>query len=235
MTITGRLRKVYDRGKGPLGFIASVFSVVLFFKFVLVDMWHVHLPRINLSTSDLLSMDVALLSIALYIVFWYAVRTKEKLRTATSSLVLRDHLLKDLQSYRNTLVHGARGGASTAKTRTKEVKSQASPSPTPQSDGQKVVLPEREFIMGPQSDWDYELKVEKGRTLHVAYESESPIDILLVDEWHYSRNDIESPVDFEEETPKGELGVDCEKDEYYVIVLNNLRKRTRVHIRGWLE
>jgi len=104
---------------------------------------------------------------------------------------------------------------------------------TPKTEGKHLL--DRTFMLHRDDVWDYRMKVQAGAVLNVELTSSSPVDLFLVDEWHFSREDYEHTIDEEADTLEAKFRVECSKDTYYLTVVNEGQRNARVRIEAWLE
>jgi hypothetical protein len=239
------LRKAYDKTKGPIGYIAALVTLAVSLKIILLDWLGISPPELEWARNSVAEIGCFILTVSLYVVGWYAVRLKRAYARTKASLdarIRRNQEIAEVIRIRNKTAHTHTPSPSEIwhqirASREKPGPHQAQTKTTSGRDtvAKTTVLIDRQFRVSSDEIWEYNLKVRKGGTLRLSYESTQPIEIFILDKWHYSRDDFENPVEVENDTVKGEFRIVCEKDLYYVVIWASGTRKADIKIRGWID
>jgi hypothetical protein len=226
MPLKKNLKGMYYRTRGPLSYLGAIAGLALLLIWLL-SVLDIRIPEVNLEPQTLLIESQLLV---IYILLWLVMRYRQRYRVLKLKLDAREST-SGRQVTQSEKAHTSRPST----IQVVRMPRPPLPSSTVPSSPKGKILMKRTFILRRDEIWDYRVKVRIGAILNARIESSSPVDMFLLDEWHYFRENYDNPEEEESDALVAEFRVECKKDSYYLTVMNEGQKNARIEVEASLE
>jgi hypothetical protein len=226
MAFKETIKGFYYRTRGPMAYIGSIAGLALLFVWLL-SVLDIRIPVVDVEPQVLLSLSQFFV---IYMLLWLAVRYRQKYRVTKLKLDARES-----ESVRQ--ISKSEKAHTNRPSSTQVVQMPRAPVPNnaaPSAPKGRTLL-KRTIVLRRDEITDYRVKVRIGSTLEVRMKSSSPVNVFLVDEWHYNREDYDNPEDEESDALVAEFRIKCKKNCYYLTIMNEGQKNAQIDVESSQE